>query len=205
MIIDDHTLIREICSTFLNLNEGFRVVAGSGDTDEAIVLAEKNSPDIILLDINMPVHNGFEMIGLLQNSSPFSRIIGLSVHAEPEYAKKMIKAGARGYLTKNTSIREMTTAIHEVNGGKVFICNEIKNLLADLALNDHADTPGLHLLTERETTILHLLKTGSTSKEIAAQLELSITTVNVHRNQILKKLNMKNMIEAVAYLNAQNV
>jgi len=202
MIVDDHSLIREAFSFVLSINTNFKVVANTGNVKEANELAGRLHPDIILLDINMPEISGFDMIDQLRNNSSRSRIIGLSAHTLPVYVKKMIRSGARGYLTKNSTIAEMTRAIIQVSEGEIFLCQEVKDLITDQALNNQQDTAGVQNITGREAEMLGYLNKGFSSKEIAAELNISVRTVEVHRHRILKKLKMKNMIAAVTYFNS---
>lgn len=203
MLVDDHNLIRETCSYLLNLEANFSVVAATGDPKEALESAKNNRPDIILLDINMPVVSGFDMIAQLLEQSPLSKIIGLSAHTQPVYVKKMIKLGARGYLTKNSSIEEITQAITEVKEGKIFLCREVKDILTEQAFNNEASpAPGIQSLTARQIEIMGLLNKALSSKEIAGELCISVKTVEVHRHQILRKLKMKNTLSAVTYFNS---
>ena len=201
MIVDDHALIRQAISLSLSFDPAFIVVASSGDCHEAIELARNNRPDIILLDINMPIVSGFEMIGELRNASPHTKIIGLSAHTEISYIKKMMRLGASGYLTKNTTMTEMASAITQVIAGKIFLCHEVKEMLTEHAMSNKPSS-GEMGLTAREIEILRHLKNALSSKDIAGELHISFRTVEVHRARILKKLKMKNTMSAVNYYNA---
>jgi DNA-binding NarL/FixJ family response regulator len=133
--------------------------------------------------------------------SPASRIIGISMHSQPAYAKKMLQIGARGYVTKNSSKEEMITAIMEVHNGNKYICDEIKNNISELVLEENKDVPNVNALTEREIQIINLIKEGQSSKEIAVSLNISLKTVEVHRHNILKKLKLKNSASLVNFIN----
>src|SRR3984893_18879118 len=136
MIVDDHTLIRETWSFLLGKNENFDVVAECGDGERAIELARDKRPDVILLDINMAPMSGFDVLKMIRKYSPGSKILGVSIHSQPAYAKKMLRLGAKGYLTKNSPRNEMEEAIIEVIKGNVYICREVKNILSEQVLND---------------------------------------------------------------------
>ncbi len=202
MIVDDHALIRETCSHLLNQQENFEVIAATGDSEQVIETARDKRPDIILLDINMAPVNGFDMVSLLRKNSPLTKIIGLSMHSQPVYAKKMIRLGAKGYLTKNSPATEMIEAITQVNKGNIYLCNEVKNILSEQVLDQAQDKIDINVLSEREIEILRLLKDGQSSKEIAVDLKISSRTVEVHRHHILKKLKMKNTVSAITYFNS---
>jgi len=192
LIADDHKLIRETWTYILNSDDRFEVVAECGDAEQAVELAKELSPNIVLMDINMPPFNGFEATEQIRKVSPESKVIGVSMHSQPAYAKKMLQVGARGYVTKNSSKEEMFNAITEVYSGNKYVCDEIKTIISDQLLDDNQDVPSVNSLTEREMQIIHHIREGHSSKEIATHLDISLKTVEVHRHNILKKLKLKN-------------
>src|SRR5450432_1493358 len=202
LIADDHKLIRETWTYILNSDIRFEVVAECGDAEQAVELAKELTPNIILMDINMPPFNGFEATEQIRKVSPDSKIIGVSMHSQPAYAKKMLQVGARGYVTKNSSKEEMFNAITEVYNGNKYVCDEIKTIISDQLLDDNNDTPSINSLTEREMQIIHHIREGHSSKEIATQLDISLKTVEVHRHNILKKLKLKNSASLVNFINS---
>ncbi len=202
LIADDHKLIRETWTYILNSDERFEVVAECGDAEQAVELAKELTPDIVLMDINMAPFNGFEATEKIRKVSPESKIIGVSMHSQPAYAKKMLQVGARGYVTKNSSKEEMFTAISEVFRGNKYVCDEIKTIISDQLLEDNQDVPSINSLTEREMQIIHHIREGHSSKEIATQLDISLKTVEVHRHNILKKLKLKNSASLVNFINS---
>lgn len=202
LIADDHKLIRETWTYILNSDVRFEVVAECGDAEQAVELAKELTPNIILMDINMPPFNGFEATEQIRKVSPDSKIIGVSMHSQPAYAKKMLQVGARGYVTKNSSKEEMFNAITEVYNGNKYVCDEIKTIISDQLLDDNNDTPSVNSLTEREMQIIHHIREGHSSKEIASQLDISLKTVEVHRHNILKKLKLKNSASLVNFINS---
>jgi len=200
LIADDHTLIRETWSFILNSDPRFQVVAECGTGEEAVEKARQLHPDIVIMDINMPGINGIEATEQIKKISPESRIIGVSLHTQPTYARKMMQKGAMGYVTKNSSREEMFKAIEEVYEGKKYICEEIKNILSEQVLSGEDQPTGLNTLSQREIQIISLIKKGHSSKEIAEALEISVKTVEVHRYNILKKLNLKNAAALVHFI-----
>lgn len=202
LIADDHKLIRETWSYILNSDARFRVVAECGDSEEAVELSKTLRPHIILMDINIAPFTGFEATEKIRKFSPGSKIIGVSMHSQPAYAKKMLQVGAKGYVTKNSSKEEMIKAIMEVSKGNKYICDEIKNIISDQLLDDKPDTPNVNALTEREIQIINFIKEGFSSKEIANNLSISLKTVEVHRHNILKKLKLKNSASLVNFINS---
>jgi len=203
MIVDDHTLIRETWSFLLGKNENFDVVAECGDGERAIELARDKRPDVVLLDINMAPMSGFDVLKMIRKYSPGSKIIGVSMHSQPAYAKKMLRLGAKGYVTKNSPRQEMLEAIAEVSNNRVYVCQEVKNILSDQLLNGDQVNPDINNLSDREMQIVRALKEGLSSKEIASELNISLKTVEVHRHNILKKLKLKNTVSLINFINSQ--
>lgn len=201
LIADDHKLIRDTWSFILNNDPRFQVIAECGDSEQAVEAAKLNRPNIVLMDINMMPISGFEATEKIRKVSPASKIIGVSMHSQPAYAKKMLQIGAKGYVTKNSSKEEMMTAILEVHQGNKYICEEIKNNISELVLEENKDVPNVNALTEREIQIINLIKDGQSSKEIAGQLNISLKTVEVHRHNVLKKLKLKNSASLVNFIN----
>jgi DNA-binding NarL/FixJ family response regulator len=205
LIVDDHTLIRETWSFLLGRNENFEVIAEVGDGQKAIDISRDKRPNIVLLDINMTPLNGFDVLKMIRKQSPGSKVIAVSMHSQPAYAKKMLRMGAKGYVTKNSPRQEMLDAIMEVNNGNTYICQEVKNILSDQMLNEEDNAAGLNQLSEREIEVINQIRDGLSSKEIADRLAISIKTVEVHRHNILKKLKVKNTASLINYINSSGL
>lgn len=201
LIADDHTLVRETWSFILNTDPRFSVVAESGSGEEAVELANKLRPHIVIMDINLPGMNGIEATQLIRKYSPGSKVLGVSLHTQPTYARKMIQKGAMGYVTKNSSREEMFKALMEIHNGRKYICDEIKNILSEQVISGEDSQTGLNALSQREIEIIAYIKKGFSSKEIADALHISVKTVEVHRYNILKKLNLKNAAALVNFIN----
>jgi DNA-binding NarL/FixJ family response regulator len=201
LLVDDHRLIRESWAQLLNSENRFRVIGSAANADEAIEIAMNHRPRIVLMDINMTPISGFDATKAIRKFSPGSRVIGVSMHAIPVYAKKMFQVGAVGYVTKNSSREELIEAILEVDAGKKYICNEVKEILLEQGLHENNKEPGINLLSKREIEIAQLIKEGKASKEIAAALGITLKTVEVHRYNILKKLKLKNTAALVNFIN----
>ncbi|MBC7901775.1 MAG: response regulator transcription factor [Gemmatimonadaceae bacterium] len=202
LIADDHKLIRETWTYILNSDPRFQVVAECGDSEEAVEVAKQKRPHIVLMDINMSPISGFEATERIRKVSPGTKIIGVSMHSQPAYAKKMLQVGAKGYVTKNSSREEMFKAIMEVHRGNKYVCDEIKTILSEQLLDENQDTPSINTLTEREIQIINHIREGMSSKEIASKLDISLKTVEVHRHNILKKLKLKNSASLVNFINS---
>lgn len=205
LIVDDHTLIRETWSFLLGRNENFEVIAEVGDGQKAIDIARDKRPNIVLLDINMTPLNGFDVLKMIRKQSPGSKVIAVSMHSQPAYAKKMLRMGAKGYVTKNSPRQEMLDAIVDVNNGNTYICQEVKNILSDQMLSEEDNSAGLNQLSEREIEVINQIRDGLSSKEIADRLAISIKTVEVHRHNILKKLKVKNTASLINYINSSGL
>jgi DNA-binding NarL/FixJ family response regulator len=205
LLIDDHKLIRESWSFILNSDSRFEVVGETDSIEEAVSIAISANPRIVLMDINMAPVNGFDGTKMIRKHSPDSRVIGISMHSMPAYARKMLQLGAMGYVTKNSSKDELITAIIEVNEGKRYICEEVKNILAQQEFEDETGKPDMNTLSKRELDITRLIREGLSSREIALELEISIKTVEVHRYNILKKLNLRNTAALVNFINVHGL
>lgn len=201
LIADDHTLIRETWAMILNNDNRYKVVAECGTGEDAITLASKHLPDVIIMDVSLPGMNGIQATEIINKKLPQCHILGISLHTQPSYAKKMMQKGALGYLTKSSSKEEMFLAINYVARGEKYICEEIKNILSEQMFNAEEVHTGLHELSTREMEIISYLKKGFSSKEIALDLGISTKTVEVHRYNILKKLNLKNTASLINFIN----
>ncbi|HEX2627539.1 MAG TPA: response regulator transcription factor [Chitinophagaceae bacterium] len=206
LLVDDHRLIRDSWSFILNSDPRFEVIGETSSGEEAIEIARDKRPDIVLMDVNMTPVNGFDATKQIRKFSPGSKVIGVSMHSMPAYAKRMLQLGAMGYVTKNSSKEEMIAAITEVNNGRKYICDEVKNILAQQELDEgSAAVTDMNTLSRRELDIIQLIKEGYSSKEIALKLDISLKTVEVHRYNILKKLNLKNTAALVNFINTQGL
>jgi DNA-binding NarL/FixJ family response regulator len=205
VIVEDHKMVREMwVQLFVGRND-VEVVGKSGEFDEAIEMIKSKRPDIVLLDINLPNASGMDAVPLIRKYAPGTKIIAVSMHSQPAYAKKMLQLGARGYVTKNSSQEEMFAAIEAVMNGKNYVCDEIKNILSDQALQLEPTGPDIKELSLREIEIIRLIKEGNSSKEIAAQLNISPRTAEVHRHNILKKLKLKNTASLINFINTTDL
>ncbi|MFZ9695929.1 MAG: response regulator [Chitinophagaceae bacterium] len=205
LLIDDHKMIRESWSIILGADARFKIVGETSDVELAVQLAKTHLPDIVLMDINMAPVNGFEATKLLLRDLPDLRIVAISMHSMPAYARRMFQMGARGYVTKNSSKDELVAAILEVKAGNKYICEEIKNIVAQQELEEDSEHPDLNLLSRREIDVVQLIKDGLSSKEIAKRLDISLKTVEVHRYNILRKLKLNNTASLVNFINAQGL
>jgi DNA-binding NarL/FixJ family response regulator len=206
VIVDDHKLIREMWSKMLAVKSEsdsyqIEVTGESGKFDDAIEIIKAKRPDIVLLDINLSDASGFDAVPLIRKYSPGTRIIVVSMHSRPAYARKMFHLGAKAYITKNSSKEEVFKAIEEVMNGRIYICAEIKDTLVDHVLQSDLDGSPVKDLTIREIEIIKEIKKGLSSKEISSILDITVRTVEVHRYNILKKLKLKNSPALINFIN----
>jgi two-component system invasion response regulator UvrY len=205
LIVDDHTLIRESWKHILNSDPRLTVIGSCGNAEDGIETAKKLKPDVVLMDINLPGMNGIQGTELIRRFSPASKIIGVSYYTQPSYARKMISVGAVGYVTKNSGKEELTKAIEEVRKGKRYICEEIKNIMVEESMTNKDSSHGFNSLSHREIEIIDFISSGLSSKEIASKLFISVKTVEVHRYNILRKLNLKNTAALVSFIHTNKV
>lgn len=200
IIFDDHNLVAEMWSDLINSDERFSVVGICNDTSEKSIESVKTKrPDVVIMDINIQPTSGIEATKLVKKGSPGTKVIGVSMHNQPSFAKRMLKNGALGYVTKSSNKSEMFEAIETVVTGKIFVCKEIQENLSKQVFEDD-ETPDISKLSEREIDVLKFIKEGLSSKEIAEKLFLSSRTVEVHRSNILKKLNLKNTASLLKFI-----
>lgn len=200
LIADDHLLIRESWSFILNSQPGFEVVAEAANAEEALNAAKRFQPHVVLMDINLGGDNGIEATEQLLVYSPDSKVLGVSVHSNPAYARNMIRKGARGYVTKNSPREEMFTAIQEVLKGNRYVCAEVKNLLSQELLAENSSGGAIASLSKREAEVIARVSKGNSSRDIAAALGITVKTVEVHRYNILRKLNLRNTAALINYV-----
>ena len=205
LLVDDHRLMMEAWAIVLGQNKQFKVVGQAADFAQAIELVETHHPDIVLTDINMSPQDGFVLTEKILEISPESGVIGVSMHNIPLYAKKMLRIGGKGYVTKNSSKDELVTAILEVYEGNIYICKEIKDILANDQLDDNNEMMKLYSLTEKELDIIAWVKQGMSSREIAELKDVTLKTVEVHRYNILKKLGLPNTAALVSYIQSKGL
>lgn len=205
IVVDDHQLVREMWRELFAKNADIEVIGESGVFDEAIEMVKSKRPDIVLLDINLSQASGFDAVPLIRKFAPGTRVIAVSMHSQPAYAKKMLKLGAKGYVTKNSSREEMLKAITEVMNGRTYVCMEIRTIISEQMLTDEPAGPDVKDLSLREIEIIKLIKEGLSSKEIAAQLNISVRTAEVHRHNILKKLQLKNTAALINFINTTDL
>ncbi len=198
MIADDHPLIREGLRESLKNESEFLVVAEARDGQEVLDLVERTKVDVIVMDLSMPVMNGLDVLGKLRSTHQKVPILILSIHPEDRYAVRSIRAGASGYVTKESPSAELVYAIRKVARGGKYITPALADKIAE-EIGDSSGRPLHDFLSNREYQILRMIAYGRSVKDIADELCLSFHTVNTYRNRILEKMNMKSNIELTHY------
>jgi two-component system response regulator NreC len=202
LLADDHTVVRQGLRKVLEARPEWQVVAEAGDGREAVRLAEESTPDVAILDVAMPLLNGIEAVRQIARKVPATRMLVLSMHADEAYVTQMLRAGAAGYLLKDSADVDLLQAVDAVSAGKSFFSPAIARVIADDYVRHLADrgvTDRFELLSEREREIFQLIAEGKTNKEIAALLFLSTSTVDTHRSRIMEKLDVHSAAEIVLY------
>jgi DNA-binding NarL/FixJ family response regulator len=197
--VDDHTLFRNGLRILLNNLENYRVIGEAANGRQFLSLLETEVPDLVLLDINMPVMDGIEAATLAHEKFPDLKIITLSMYGEEDYYYKMVNAGVKGFVLKNSDIKEVKTALDVVFEGGSFFSSELLQNLVN-SLKSTAKSKETHTeLSEREMEILILICQGLSNQEIGDKLFISKRTVDKHRANILEKSDSKNTAQLVVY------
>lgn len=198
VIADDHAVVRRGLSQIINETQGMEVVAEAEDGGEAIDRVRDTDVDVLVLDLNMPRRSGFDALNHLQAERPDLPVLVLSMHAEDQYAVRVLRAGASGYLSKESAPDELIRAIRRVAAGNRYVSPAVAELLLT-HLDGDTDTPLHERLSDREFQVMKMLAEGSSVKDIGASLSLSVKTVSTYRSRILEKMNMKSNADLTHY------
>ena len=202
LLADDHTVVRDGLRALLEKQADMAVVAEAADGRDSVRLAEEQSPDVVVMDIAMPNMNGIEATRRIISSNPRVAVVILSMHQDESYVLRSLKAGAKGYLLKDSLRSDVIDAIRQVAQGRSFLTKKVSRLLQEdyiRELEQRGLDDSYDLLTEREREILQLVAEGRTNKEVAGLLNVSITTVETHRTHILQKLGLHSVPELILY------
>jgi two-component system invasion response regulator UvrY len=201
LVAAEHLLVRQAWSSMLNTDLNIGVIGLAGTVEEALQKAAQLNPDILVFDMSFQRMGEIEAVAMAKQDLPQSKILVISTNTNPAYIRTIMQNGALGYITKNTDSSELFQAIKEIHEGGDYICAEIKNKLAEIMIIGKSRKEGIDLLSSREIEIIGHIKNGKSSKEIAEQLNITLKTIQVHRYNILKKLNLKNAAAMVNYIN----
>lgn len=201
VLADDHKIMREGLKALLERQEDIQVVAEAENGLEAVRLAQKLKPDLVIMDIGMPGLNGIEATRQIVNEVPDVKVVALSMHSDRRYVIEMLKVGASGYLLKDSASEELTSAIRTVAARQPYLSPKI----TDVVIKDYLSTlskgeaTAFTVLTAREREVLQLIAEGKTTKQIAMALHVSVKTVETHRQQMMEKLNIRSVAELTKY------
>ena len=205
VLADDHALVRDGIRALLEEENNLEVIGEASNGKEALIMVKEKQPDILIADIRMPEIGGIDVVEMLNTQIPSIKCVILSMHDSEEYILKSVKAGAKGYLLKDTDKNEFIKAIHAVYGGGKYFSGDISNVLVNNLLNQGPEVEKKAIvtknrdnafdLTNKELQILELVLSGFTNKEISEKLQNSKRTIETHRFNLMRKMEVKNLIE----------
>lgn len=198
MIVDDHAIVRQGLKQILNETEDIRVTGEAETGFQAIKFVRQCEFDVLLLDISLPDRNGIEILKQIRKDKPNLAILVLSMHNEHEFAIRALKAGAAGYLNKQSAPAQLVVAIREVASGNKYVSSAVAQELANSITTD-SDQPLYSILSDREFQTLCLIASGKTLSDMSAEMFLSPKTVSVYRSRVLEKLKLSNNSELIRY------
>jgi len=198
LIADDHAVVREGLKQVLSESPDFIVAAEASTGQEVMDKISKKDFDLVVLDIAMPGRGGLDVLKEIKTQKPKLSVLVLSMYPEEQYAVRVLKAGASGYLTKESAPDELVKAIRQISQGKKYVSPSLAEKLA-LDLEISSDRPPHEILSDREYQVMCMIASGKTLKEISEELSLSIKTISTYRTRILEKMNMKNNAELTHY------
>ena len=201
-LVDDHTVVRQGLRRILESDDEIEIVGEAGDGRTAIDLVQKLRPHVVVMDVAMPELNGIEATRQILKRVEGAKVLVLSMHGDDVYVRQALKAGARGYLLKDSEDLDLIKAVKAIRAGGSFFSPPVSKVVLSGYLGDRADgeaEDGVARLTDREREVLQLIAEGKTNKEIATVLSVSINTVETHRKHIMEKLDLHNTAEIVRF------
>jgi len=201
ILADDHTILREGLNSSLQKREDMEVVGQASNGMETVEMAKELTPHVIVMDIGMPDLNGIEATRQILRDSPDVKVIGLSMHSGKRFVTEMFKAGAKGYLPKDSEFDELVEAINAVVNGKTYLSPAITGVVVDnfVKASPESQASAFSVLTPREREVLQLMAEGNTTKQIGRRLHISPKTVEAHRLRIMDKLEIDNVAQLTKY------
>jgi len=201
ILADDHKIIREGLRSLLEKQPDMEVIAEAQDGLTTVNLVQKHRPDVVIMDIGMPEMNGIDATTKITTDFKGVQVIALSMHSDRRFVMQMLKAGAAGYLLKDSAFEELITAIHTVIQRQHYLSQKITDVVVQEYLQNlpRDESTVFTVLTSREREVLQLIAEGKSTKQIAAVLSVSVKTIETHRQQIMEKLNMRSIAELTKY------
>jgi two-component system, NarL family, response regulator NreC len=202
LLVDDHTIVRQGLKALLEAYSGFTIVGEAENGREAVKKAQELNPDIVIMDIAMPVLNGLEATRQIKKALPDTRVLALTMYNDEEYVFQILKSGASGYLIKETAANELITAILSIKSGNPFFSPSISRKIMESYLNEDEDKKSKgesDKLTNREKEVLQLIAEGYTNNEIGNLMNISVKTVETHRAHVMSKLDIHDVAGLIKY------
>ena len=200
LIADDHAILRQGLARLLTENDAYEVVGEASDGLEAVEMARTFSPEIVLIDIGMPEMNGVDATRRILQRNPETKVIALSMHADPQFVTAMLKSGAKGYVLKDAAYAEVLSAIDSVAQGKLYISPTVAGAVVSDYINGDGEENGeLSKISSREREVLQLLSEGFSTQIIGEKLHISVKTVDTHRKNLMEKLGLHSVAELTKF------
>jgi DNA-binding NarL/FixJ family response regulator len=199
LLADDHPVVRKGISSCLAKHPRIQVVGEAADGSEALAKAKALMPDLILMDIDMPLMNGLAVTEVLRRELPEIKVLILSMYGNKDYVVRIIQSGARGYVLKEAPTEELINAIETVHGGDVFFSSEVAKVALDQFVRGNNDDDPMSILSSREREVLTFIAEGMSNKEIAIQLGVGVRTIETHRERIMRKLDIHSIAGLTKY------
>jgi len=206
-LVDDHRMMLDMWNSLLSIDNRFSLASHPTLGRPLLETIKAKLPNLVLMDISMPGISGIDLTRTIKEKFPLTQVLAVSMHTNVLTIKQILSAGASGYMSKTSSFEEMVQAILAVYSGKHYIAEDIKNLIAEQMLGEPENTPvnRINSLTKRELEIISMIREGLSSHDIALKLFISQRTVEVHRYNIFKKLNVSNVVSMMKVLNQEAV
>ncbi len=201
LLADDHDIFREAVRCLLETRADMRVVGEARDGHEAVGVARSTAADVVLMDVAMPLLNGIEATRQIKEFKPSLPVLGLSLHADRQMVGQMLRAGAAGYVLKDSTVEELTQAIDTVARGGTYLSTPIAGVIVSYFVRGERDTSdsAYEALTPREREVLQMLAEGYACREIADKLSISTKTIDTHRYQLMRKLKFRGLADLTRY------
>ncbi len=201
ILADDHNVLREGLKSLLNRQQDFEVIGEADNGRDAVRLAKKLEPDIVVLDIGMPNMNGIQATQHIVAEVPDTKVLALSMHSDHQFVVKMLQAGASGYMLKDCAYEELISAVRDINAGKFYLSKDVTGVVVNNYINmiQAVDAVSHPTLTSRERETLQLIAEGKSTAETANLLNVSTKTIETHRKNIMDKLDIHNIAELTKY------
>jgi DNA-binding NarL/FixJ family response regulator len=201
LLVDDHKILRDGICSLLKGYDDIEVIGEAPDGKTALQMVNELLPDLVIMDISMPDMNGIDATRRILNEHPDVKVIALSMHHDKQFVSEIFRAGASGYLIKDSAFDELDHAIRIVMNGKTYINPQIASLVVESLISQSSMSPSqsFSLLTEREREVLQLIAEGRSTKQIAYDLHVSSKTVESHRRQVMGKLNVRSVAELTKF------